>query len=189
MTPYKVEKSSRVDSNVSTGKVPKMSGKDVQAHFHQVHLGRGQKTNGAACGRYHGSQNPVASVELESFSNIDAEIIGYLNNKEEMHYKRIIWEAMYKEDEKEKGRKRARETKKNAPAKRAAKTTSPKKTEKRLSSKINYDALKKLLGDSEDGPQNTTDIYHLKSTENSEQQYSVNGDYSEYELEDEHGEV
>ncbi|XP_021823719.1 uncharacterized protein LOC110764964 [Prunus avium] len=84
----------------------------------------------------------------ESLSDIDdAEVVGYLNSKQAALFKRMIWEAMNKDYDKGKSRKRARMAKKAAPAKKlekAVKVSTVMDTKNRLSSKINYDALDKL---------------------------------------------
>ncbi|XVF27187.1 hypothetical protein REPUB_Repub14bG0085200 [Reevesia pubescens] len=77
----------------------------------------------------------------------DAEISGYLNNKTEMLFKKLVWEAMYK-DYPKKQRKPATGKKpasvKKAVASRMEKgKEEQKENKKRLSSKINYDALVK----------------------------------------------
>ncbi|XP_008225715.1 PREDICTED: uncharacterized protein LOC103325334 [Prunus mume] len=80
----------------------------------------------------------------------DAEVIGYLNIKQAVLFKRMIWEAMNKDYDKEKSRKRARMAKKATRAKKlekAVKVSTVMDTKNRLSSKINYDALDKLNGE------------------------------------------
>ncbi|XP_009788528.1 uncharacterized protein [Nicotiana sylvestris] len=95
----------------------------------------------------------IAADDAENLSDIDDfEVVGYLNNKKEMHYKKILWEKMNQEfsksDDKLQGKKRKQETgcKKDVCAKRSAKTTE-RVENKRTSSKINYDALQKLTDD------------------------------------------
>ncbi|MCE3049840.1 hypothetical protein HAX54_045921, partial [Datura stramonium] len=40
----------------------------------------------------------VAAADAENLSGIDdSEVVGYLNNTKEIHYKKIIWEKMNKE--------------------------------------------------------------------------------------------
>ncbi|XP_004245290.2 uncharacterized protein [Solanum lycopersicum] len=78
----------------------------------------------------------------------DSEVVGYLNNTKEIHYKTIIWEKMNKEfakgNDKLHAKKRKREIgHKDVHAKKSAKTTE-KVENKRTSSKINYNALQKL---------------------------------------------
>ncbi|CAL8148968.1 unnamed protein product [Prunus armeniaca] len=68
-------------------------------------------------------------------------VVGYLNSKQAALFKRMIWEAMNKDYDKGKSRKRARMAKKAAPAKKPEKAV---KVSTRLSSKINYEALDKL---------------------------------------------
>ncbi|XP_022876291.1 uncharacterized protein LOC111394615 isoform X2 [Olea europaea var. sylvestris] len=59
----------------------------------------------------------------ESLSNIDdSEIVGYLNNKKEMHLKRMLWKTMNKEHVTVKKQKPATETKKTTSARKAVKT-------------------------------------------------------------------
>ncbi|PON82622.1 TFIIB transcription factor [Trema orientale] len=83
--------------------------------------------------------------DSESLSHIsDAEVFKYLNNKEEARYKRIIWEVMNRDYEQGKSQKRAKTTKKADLPKEVVKPSRKINTEKRLSSKINYDMLKKL---------------------------------------------
>ncbi|XP_059625054.1 uncharacterized protein LOC132268247 [Cornus florida] len=124
-------------------------------HVHNSHTHKGassghQDVNADFAGQLHRHRHSRIRTttvdESESLSDIeDVQVTGYFLNKEEMHYKRIIWEAMNREYPK-RGRqqKRATEAKIQTPAKRAAKTTSVTENEKCLSSKINYDALKKL---------------------------------------------
>ncbi|XP_047973414.1 uncharacterized protein LOC125215876 isoform X4 [Salvia hispanica] len=78
----------------------------------------------------------------------DIEIVGYLNTKEEIHRKRILWEAMNEKNIKAKKQKVPAETKKSGAVKKATKTTE-KMEPKKHSSRINYDALKSLGGDFE----------------------------------------
>ncbi|KAI3468378.1 hypothetical protein Pfo_025041 [Paulownia fortunei] len=89
-------------------------------------------------------RNRIKDNESDGLSDIDdAEVFGYLNTKEEIHYKRILWEAMNGKYTKAKKQKRTTETKKGVSVKKAAKTT--EKVEfQRPSSRINYDALKIL---------------------------------------------
>ncbi|XP_073053307.1 uncharacterized protein [Primulina eburnea] len=76
----------------------------------------------------------------DSLSDIDdAEVSRYLNTKEEMLYKRMLWEAINGKYVNEK----AAERKKGAPLKKAAKTMEKVKSTRR-SSRINYEALKIL---------------------------------------------
>ncbi|XP_075506866.1 uncharacterized protein LOC142543462 isoform X4 [Primulina tabacum] len=76
----------------------------------------------------------------DSLSDIDdAEVSRYLNTKEEMLYKRMLWEAINGKYVNEK----AAERKKGAPLKKAAKTMDKVKSTRR-SSRINYEALKIL---------------------------------------------
>ncbi|XP_022724601.1 uncharacterized protein LOC111281208 isoform X1 [Durio zibethinus] len=77
----------------------------------------------------------------------DAEITGYLNNKTEMLFKKLVWEAMNK-DYPKKQRKpviaKKSTSAKNVVASRTVKGKEEEKEhKKRLSSKINYDALEK----------------------------------------------
>ncbi|XP_021802237.1 uncharacterized protein LOC110746331 [Prunus avium] len=92
--------------------------------------------------------SPADGDVSESLSDIDdAEVVGYLNSKQAALFKRMIWEAMNKDYDKGKSRKRARMAKKAAPAKKsekAVKVSTVMDTKNRLSSKINYDALDKL---------------------------------------------
>ncbi|CAL2261207.1 unnamed protein product [Prunus armeniaca] len=70
-----------------------------------------------------------------------------LNSKQAALFKRMIWEAMNKDYDKGKSRKRARMAKKAAPAKKpekAVKVSTVMDTKNRLSSKINYEALDNL---------------------------------------------
>ncbi|MBA0723442.1 hypothetical protein Golax_004021, partial [Gossypium laxum] len=107
----------------------------------------------------------------------DAEITGYLNNKKEMLFKKLIWEAMNKDYQKN-SKKERREvvekketdylseylkkqrkpaTRKKSSARKAVDSRMEKVTEeevvekkKGLSSKINYDALEKLTNEPEE---------------------------------------
>ncbi|CAL2261184.1 unnamed protein product [Prunus armeniaca] len=74
-------------------------------------------------------------------------VVGYLNSKQAALFKRMIWEAMNKDYDKGKSRKRARMAKKAVPAKKpekAVKVSTVMDTKNRLSSKINYEALDNL---------------------------------------------
>ncbi|XP_075511816.1 uncharacterized protein LOC142547414 isoform X5 [Primulina tabacum] len=83
----------------------------------------------------------------DSLSDIDdAEVSRYLNTKEEMLYKRMLWEAINGKYVNEK----AAERKKGAPLKKAAKTMEKVKSTRR-SSRINYEALKILNEELEHG--------------------------------------
>lgn len=77
----------------------------------------------------------------------DIEIVGYIHSKEETTIKRILWEAANEKYIKAKKQKQAAGTKKAASVKKATKTTEKVEPQKR-SSRINYDALKSLVGDS-----------------------------------------
>ncbi|KAM1319502.1 hypothetical protein TB2_004398 [Malus domestica] len=84
----------------------------------------------------------------ESLSDIDdSEVAGYLNSKEAARFKRIIWEVLNKDYDQGKSRKRARKAKKAAPLEKAAKVSTGMNNKERLSSKIDFDALKKLNED------------------------------------------
>ncbi|OMO70507.1 hypothetical protein CCACVL1_18868 [Corchorus capsularis] len=85
----------------------------------------------------------------------DAEIAEYINNDTEMLFKKLVWEAMYKDYTKRKPRNPAMEKKSSSAKKAVGKRLEKGKAEdkenkKRLSSKINYDALKKLTGELEE---------------------------------------
>ncbi|XP_022881494.1 uncharacterized protein LOC111398693 [Olea europaea var. sylvestris] len=73
-------------------------------------------------------------------------IVRYLNNKKEMHLKRMLCEAMIKEHEKVKKQNAATKTKKTTSAGKAVKTIEKLEQRKR-SSRINYDALRLLNDD------------------------------------------
>lgn len=101
--------------------------------------------------------------ELESFSDIDdAEVGSYLNNEKEKHFKKIIWEMMnekylqerekrvvaaanVKNSKREPRQKTATGVKKAQSTANTAHSTSPKK---RPNSRINYNALSKVLDES-----------------------------------------
>ncbi|KAL6270298.1 hypothetical protein ACE6H2_027209 [Prunus campanulata] len=53
---------------------------------------------------------------------LDLSVVGYLNSKQAAVFKRMIWEAMNKDNDKGKSGKRARMAKKAAPAKKPEKT-------------------------------------------------------------------
>ncbi|XP_010449337.1 PREDICTED: uncharacterized protein LOC104731613 [Camelina sativa] len=86
----------------------------------------------------------------------DAEVAGYLSNKEEFILKKRAWELMNPEYQKGKRRKVTNEKKKD-PANKTALSKKPSATttasnvetenSKRPSLEINYDALDKLFGD------------------------------------------
>ncbi|XP_075489191.1 uncharacterized protein LOC142528036 isoform X2 [Primulina tabacum] len=80
----------------------------------------------------------------DSLSDIDdAEVSRYLNTKEEMHYKRMLWEDINGKYVNK--QKKAAERKKGSPLKKAAKTMEKvKSTVSRRSSRVNYEALKIL---------------------------------------------
>ncbi|XP_042004002.1 uncharacterized protein LOC121752958 isoform X2 [Salvia splendens] len=99
------------------------------------------------CGHQGGSR--IKNRKSDKLHDIDdTEIVGYLNTKEEMHCKRILWEAMNEKCIKAKKQKIPAETKKSGAVKIATKTTE-KVEPKKHSSRINYDALKSLGGDFE----------------------------------------
>ncbi|KAL2544609.1 uncharacterized protein Fot_13842 [Forsythia ovata] len=108
-----------------------------------------KKTSGQ--GQRYKQRSRTKSDGSESLSDIDdAEVVGYLNNKEEMQLKRMLWEAMNKEHVKVKKQKVATETKKITSLQKDVKTTEKLKHQKR-SSRINYDALSILNDDLEQG--------------------------------------
>ncbi|GMI86026.1 hypothetical protein HRI_002271900 [Hibiscus trionum] len=85
----------------------------------------------------------------DDFSDInDAEINGYLNDKTGMLFKKLMWEAMNKCYAKKKQIMSATEKKSSAKKAVAGRMENVNEKEpekkKRLSSKINYDALEKL---------------------------------------------
>ncbi|KAL7211114.1 hypothetical protein ACSBR2_014070 [Camellia fascicularis] len=107
--------------------------------------------------RYEHLSRMAAIDESESLSDIDdVEVVKYLHSKEEMHYKKIIWEQMNRKHEtcQVRPRKRSTEAKKDTPARKASKTTDRVANEKRLSSRINYDALEKLNAELSQGAEN-----------------------------------
>ncbi|XP_028062491.1 uncharacterized protein LOC114265858 isoform X3 [Camellia sinensis] len=105
--------------------------------------------------RYEHLSRMAAIDESESLSDIDdVEVVKYLHSKEEMHYKKIIWEQMNRKHGTVRPRKRSTEAKKDAPARKASKTTDRVANEKRLSSRINYDALEKLNAELSQGAEN-----------------------------------
>ncbi|KAL6524220.1 hypothetical protein OROMI_031315 [Orobanche minor] len=62
-------------------------------------------------------------VNPDSLSDIeDAEVVGYLNTKEEINYKRILWEALNREYTEAKKQKQTTETKNGVSVEKAAKT-------------------------------------------------------------------
>ncbi|KAE9459586.1 hypothetical protein C3L33_08555, partial [Rhododendron williamsianum] len=95
------------------------------------------------------------------------DVKGYLNTKQEYLYKKIIWKAMNKDflqeqaekerygtskkslDKRRRQQRSKRDTNANAATAAAEATTEETRTKKRLSSKINYNALDKLF-DEED---------------------------------------
>lgn len=95
------------------------------------------------------------------------DVKGYLNTKQEYLYKKIIWEAMNKDylqeqaekerygrskksmDKRRRQQRNKRDTNANAATAAAEATTEETRTKKRLSSKINYNALDTLF-DEED---------------------------------------
>ncbi|XP_073128424.1 uncharacterized protein [Henckelia pumila] len=96
-------------------------------------------------------RNRTKNNASDSLSDIDdAEVLRYLNTKEEMHYKRMLWEAINGEYVNVKKQKKTAERKKGVPLKKAAKTTEKVKSPRR-SSRINYDALKILNEEMEKG--------------------------------------
>ncbi|KAH6836279.1 hypothetical protein C2S53_001145 [Perilla frutescens var. hirtella] len=91
--------------------------------------------------------NIIKAYKSDKLSDIDdIEIAGYIRTKEEIHIKRILWEATNEKYIKAKKQKQAAGTKKAASVKKATKATEKVEPEKR-SSRINYDALKSLDGD------------------------------------------
>ncbi|GJT02692.1 RNA-directed DNA polymerase, eukaryota, reverse transcriptase zinc-binding domain protein [Tanacetum coccineum] len=126
--------------------------------------------------------NDTVVDETQTLSEIDDfEISCYLNNEEESHFKKIIWELQNKEYMQEQAVKEAaskltpEETKakealkkkakankdleaKNAkPPQTAAEAAGQHFTKKRLSSKINYDALDSIFGDEPNAKKNRPD--------------------------------
>ncbi|KAL0393908.1 UNVERIFIED_CONTAM: hypothetical protein Slati_4357000 [Sesamum latifolium] len=94
--------------------------------------------------RYKLKRNRTKNNESDSLSDIDdAEVLGYLNKKEEIYYKRILWEAMHGKSTEAKKQKRTTENKERLLCQKVAKTTT-KAEFQRPSSRINYDALKIL---------------------------------------------
>ncbi|XVF39974.1 hypothetical protein PTKIN_Ptkin01aG0076000 [Pterospermum kingtungense] len=83
-------------------------------------------------------------------------VTGYLNNKKEMLFKKLVWEAMNKDYPKK--RRKVATAKKSTSAQKAVASRmgkgkeeeKEKENKKRLSSKINYDALEKLSDKSEE---------------------------------------
>ncbi|XP_042510051.1 transcription factor IIIB 90 kDa subunit-like [Macadamia integrifolia] len=130
---------------------------------------------GGSC-QSHGNENMdnVVGDESESLSDIDdIEVGGYLHNEEEKRYKKIIWEKMNSEylencsedffnaqelaaattaavakSRKVRKQKHAANAKNGTPTQTAAEANREMLSKKRLSSKINYDALEKLFADS-----------------------------------------
>lgn len=104
-------------------------------------------------------EHVAAAGNLSSID--DSEVVGYLNNTKEIHYKKIIWEKMNREytkgDDKLHAKKRKRETggKKDVRAKKSAAKTIEKVENKRTSSKINYNALQKLTDELKQVPVET----------------------------------
>ncbi|KAI3981326.1 hypothetical protein MKX01_004590, partial [Papaver californicum] len=106
-------------------------------------------------------------LHLIGWSSMPCYMEGYLHNKEEKHYKKIIWEEMNKEYIEEQAakeaaaaaakeaqmanlqQKRAADARNAAPAQTPAEATRQMLTKKRLSSsRINYDVSDKLFDDS-----------------------------------------
>nr|GMD47757.1 transcription factor IIIB 90 kDa subunit isoform X2 [Ipomoea batatas] len=83
--------------------------------------------------------------QTESLSDIDdSEVAGYLNSKEERHYKKIIWEKINLQFAMAQAkRKKETDNKKDKSGKGTAKTTKIDENKIR-SSKVNYEALKQL---------------------------------------------
>ncbi|TMX05187.1 hypothetical protein EJD97_001253 [Solanum chilense] len=112
--------------------------------------GRLVKNVNACRGKFQDIDQRKRVAAAGNLSGIDdSEVVGYLSNTKEIHYKTIIWEKMNKEfakgNDKLHAKKRKREIghKKDVHAKKSAKTTE-KVENKRTSSKINYNALQKL---------------------------------------------
>ncbi|XP_027080171.1 uncharacterized protein [Coffea arabica] len=88
-----------------------------------------QRSNGLGnSGHSHvhngGNSSATDIHESESLSEIDdAEVIGYLNTKHEMRYKRILWEAMDRGFSKAKKPKLKAELKRSTSVDKAAKAT------------------------------------------------------------------
>ncbi|KAK4730373.1 hypothetical protein R3W88_023361 [Solanum pinnatisectum] len=124
----------------------------------------------------------------------DSEVVGYLNNRKEIHYKKIIWEKMNKEfakgDDKLHAKKRKREIghKKDVHAKKSAKTTD-KVENKRTSSKINYNALQKLTDELKQVPvEAELGGLEPKACANSDSAENLKIGFHELERENEYGE-
>ncbi|GAV62443.1 BRF1 domain-containing protein [Cephalotus follicularis] len=100
--------------------------------------------------RHKSSVKMVDDDLSEDLSDIgDAEVIGYLHNKKAVHLKETIWEIINKGYLMGRQNNRATKVKKATPAKKAPETVGKIEHEKRLSSKINYDVLKKLINEPE----------------------------------------
>ncbi|XP_021806873.1 uncharacterized protein LOC110750815 [Prunus avium] len=83
----------------------------------------------------------------EGMMLVVCRLLGTLTASRRQLFKRMIWEAMNKDYDKGKSRKRARMYKKGAPGKKpekAVKVSTVMDTKNGLRSKINYDALDKL---------------------------------------------
>ncbi|CAK7335849.1 unnamed protein product [Dovyalis caffra] len=123
------------------------------------------------------SRSTAVAHDSEDLSDIDdAEISGYLlHNEKEMEFKRTLWEMINKKYLEGKQLKGARKVKKSTPAKKAIKISGQTENKTRLSSKINYDVLKKILGDEpEEVPGKAEDGEHSNAYPTDVQQVDEN---------------
>lgn len=101
--------------------------------------------------RFKPRRNQNKNNASDSLSDIDDTEVGrYLNTKEETHYKRMLWEAIHGKYVNAKKQKKTAKRKKGGPLNKVAKTTEKVKSPRR-SSRINYDVLKILNEELEDG--------------------------------------
>ncbi|XVF87030.1 hypothetical protein PTKIN_Ptkin18bG0088000 [Pterospermum kingtungense] len=84
----------------------------------------------------------------------DTEITGCLNDKRQMLFKKLVWEAINKDYRKKQGKpakgKKSTSAKTDVFSRTEKEKEEKKENRKGLSSKINYDALEKLTGEPEE---------------------------------------
>lgn len=122
----------------------------------------GTTTDGAFDTNKSKDTSNISGNESDGLSDIDdTEVTGYLNNEEEMRYKKIIWEEMNREYLEEQAAKmeageglsapkprkerRQKQDPNVPPAQTAAEAARQMLSKKRFSSKINYEALEKCF--------------------------------------------
>ncbi|CAN4076485.1 unnamed protein product [Withania somnifera] len=142
----------------------------------------------------NGQRERIAADDADNLFCIDdSEVVRYLNNTKEIHYKKIIWEKMNKDFAKGgdkllvKKRKREIGGKKDVHAKKSTKSTE-KVENKRTSSRINYNALQKLTDELKQAPVEAELELEFKASANGDSAENLKTGFHELEQENEYGE-